>query len=73
MSFPFYAHAIGVANFACRPLEPVDVAESAVYMLEQPLNRSVKALDVVPSGMYSSSTSAGLQLTLSSATIVDRV
>lgn len=54
MSFPFYAHAIGVADFACRPLEPVDVAESAVYMLEQPLNRSVKALDVVPSGMYSS-------------------
>jgi len=47
-------HAIGAAKFACEPLEPVDIAESAIYMLEQPLNRSVKALDVVPSGMYSS-------------------
>jgi len=53
MAFLFYIHAISVVNFACRPLEPVDIAESAVYMLEQPLNRSVKALDLVPSGMYS--------------------
>ncbi|BCR92154.1 uncharacterized protein ACHE_80054A [Aspergillus chevalieri] len=36
-----------------QPLEPVDIAESAVYMLEQPLNRSVKALDLVPSAQRS--------------------
>ncbi|EYE90874.1 SDR family oxidoreductase [Aspergillus ruber CBS 135680] len=36
-----------------QPLEPMDIADSAVYMLEQPLNRSVKALDVVPSAQRS--------------------
>lgn len=34
-----------------RPLIAPDVAQVAVYMLQQPLNISVKALDVVPSGM----------------------
>lgn len=34
----------------CRPLIANDVAEAAVYMLNQPLNISIKALDVVPSG-----------------------
>lgn len=33
-----------------RPLESKDIAQAAVYMLSQPLNISVKALDVVPSG-----------------------
>ena len=33
-----------------RPLIAGDVAEAAVYMLNQPLNVSIKALDVVPSG-----------------------
>ncbi|PQE21601.1 hypothetical protein CJF32_00004266 [Rutstroemia sp. NJR-2017a WRK4] len=32
------------------PLEPMDIAGGAVYMLEQPLNVSIKALDVIPSG-----------------------
>ena len=34
-----------------RPLIAPDVAQAAIYMLQQPLNISVKALDVVPSGM----------------------
>lgn len=33
-----------------RPLIAGDVAEAAVYMLNQPPNVSIKALDVVPSG-----------------------
>lgn len=37
-----------------RPLIAGDVAEAAVYMLNQPLNVSIKALDVVPSGECSS-------------------
>ncbi|KAK6082635.1 NADP-dependent L-serine/L-allo-threonine dehydrogenase ydfG [Seiridium cupressi] len=32
-----------------QPLLAEDVSEAAVFMLSQPLNRSVKALDVVPS------------------------
>jgi hypothetical protein len=35
-----------------RPLISNDVAEAAIFMLSQPLNNSVKALDIVPSGMY---------------------
>ena len=34
-----------------RPLVSQDIADAAIYMLLQPLNVSVKALDVVPSGM----------------------
>jgi 3-hydroxy acid dehydrogenase/malonic semialdehyde reductase len=37
------------------PLEPMDIAGGAVYMLEQPLNVSIKALDVVPSGELNAS------------------
>lgn len=33
------------------PLVAPDVAQAAIYMLQQPLNVSVKALDIVPSGM----------------------
>ncbi|KAK7928141.1 hypothetical protein PG985_005139 [Apiospora marii] len=36
-----------------QPLLAEDVASSAVFMLSQPLNRSIKALDVVPSGVFS--------------------
>lgn len=32
------------------PLEGDDIARGAVYMLEQPLNVSVKAMDIVPTG-----------------------
>ncbi|KAL3434602.1 hypothetical protein BDV09DRAFT_87804 [Aspergillus tetrazonus] len=35
------------------PLESNDVADAAIYMLSQPLNISVKALDVVPSAQRS--------------------
>ncbi|KAK8079533.1 short chain dehydrogenase reductase family [Apiospora hydei] len=35
-----------------QPLLSEDVASAAVFMLSQPLNRSIKALDVVPSGVY---------------------
>lgn len=35
-----------------RPLVADDIAEAAIYMLNQPLNVSIKALDVVPSGWY---------------------
>lgn len=35
-----------------RPLIAPDIARAAVFMLEQPLNVSIKALDVVPSGMW---------------------
>ncbi len=34
------------------PLESDDIAGAAMYMLNQPLNISVKALDVVPSGKF---------------------
>lgn len=34
------------------PLESDDVAGAAMYMLNQPLNISIKALDVVPSGKF---------------------
>ncbi|KAJ5288965.1 short chain type dehydrogenase [Penicillium angulare] len=34
------------------PLIATDIAQAAIYMLQQPLNVSVKAMDVVPSGMY---------------------
>ena len=37
--------------YASRPLVSEDIAGAAVYMLKQPLNVSIKALDVVPSGM----------------------
>lgn len=33
-----------------RPLIAPDIARTALFMLEQPLNVSIKALDVVPSG-----------------------
>lgn len=33
-----------------RPLESDDIARAVIFMLSQPLNVSVKALDVVPSG-----------------------
>lgn len=33
-----------------RPLVSDQVAQAAVFMLSQPLNVSIKALDVVPSG-----------------------
>lgn len=36
-----------------RPLVAPDIAQAAVYMLQQPLNVSIKALDIVPSGMFS--------------------
>ncbi|KAM0810119.1 putative NADP-dependent L-serine/L-allo-threonine dehydrogenase ydfG [Seiridium cardinale] len=36
-----------------QPLLAEDVSEAAVFMLSQPLNRSVKALDVVPSAQRS--------------------
>lgn len=32
------------------PLEGEDIAHGAVFMLAQPLNVSVKALDIVPTG-----------------------
>lgn len=57
MSFYFSVYSIrsrfanGVVD---RPLIAGDVAEAAVYMLNQPLNVSIKALDVVPSGECSS-------------------
>ncbi|KAL5000465.1 hypothetical protein BDV10DRAFT_162086 [Aspergillus recurvatus] len=35
------------------PLESDDIADAAIYMLSQPLNISVKALDVVPSAQRS--------------------
>lgn len=35
------------------PLVAGDVADAAVYMLNQPLNISIKALDVVASGKIS--------------------
>ncbi|GIJ88043.1 hypothetical protein Asppvi_006959 [Aspergillus pseudoviridinutans] len=35
------------------PLTPDDIAQAAVYMLNQPLNVSIKALDVVPSAQRS--------------------
>ncbi|KAL4759051.1 SDR family oxidoreductase [Aspergillus foveolatus] len=35
------------------PLESNDIADAAIYMLSQPLNISVKALDVVPSAQRS--------------------
>ncbi|OOF94917.1 hypothetical protein ASPCADRAFT_208568 [Aspergillus carbonarius ITEM 5010] len=36
-----------------QPLESEDIARSAVFMLQQPLNVSIKALDVVPSAQRS--------------------
>lgn len=56
-----YVRSVGVqslvlylADDAFRPLVADDIAEAAIYMLNQPLNVSVKALDVVSSGTYSS-------------------
>jgi NADP-dependent 3-hydroxy acid dehydrogenase YdfG len=43
-------HALTAVN---RPLHPDDVAKAAVYMLDQPMGVSVKAMDVVPSGQLS--------------------
>lgn len=40
-------HALTSVN---RPLHPEDIAKAAVYMLDQPMGVSVKAMDVVPSG-----------------------
>lgn len=39
-------------TFSNRPLIAPDIAQAVVYMLEQPLNISVKAMDVVPSGVF---------------------
>jgi len=33
-----------------RPLHSEDIAKAAIYMLDQPMGVSVKAMDVVPSG-----------------------
>jgi NADP-dependent 3-hydroxy acid dehydrogenase YdfG len=33
-----------------RPLLARDIAQGVIYMLQQPLNISIKALDIVPSG-----------------------
>ncbi|KFY74749.1 hypothetical protein V499_05248 [Pseudogymnoascus sp. VKM F-103] len=41
------------------PLEGEDIARGAVFMLEQPLNVSVKALDIVPTGKPTVSCSLG--------------
>lgn len=38
-------------GFSNRPLIAPDIARGVVYMLQQPPNISVRALDVVPSGM----------------------
>lgn len=38
-------------GFSNRPLIAPDIAQGVVYMLQQPLNISVRAMDVVPSGM----------------------
>jgi NADP-dependent 3-hydroxy acid dehydrogenase YdfG len=38
-----------------RPLISEDIANAAIYMLNQPLNISVKAMDVVPSGKWTQS------------------
>lgn len=58
MSFYFAVYSIRSRRFADygvdRPLIAGVVAEAAVYMLNQPLNVSIKALDVVPSGECSS-------------------
>lgn len=58
MSFSFAIYPIRSRRFADgvvdRPLIAGDVAQAAVYMLNQPLNVSIKALDVVPSGECSS-------------------
>jgi len=32
-------------------LKDQDIADAALYMLSQPLNVSIKAIDVVPTGM----------------------
>lgn len=55
MSFSFAVYSIEIFadGSVGRPLIANDVAEAAVYMLNQPLNVSIKALDVVPSGEYS--------------------
>lgn len=37
-------------NLKTRPLSAENVARSAVYLLGQPLEISIKALDVVPTG-----------------------
>lgn len=39
-----------LANTVRRPLIADDIAQAALYMLKQPMNISVKAMDVVPSG-----------------------
>ncbi|EON69894.1 hypothetical protein W97_09158 [Coniosporium apollinis CBS 100218] len=36
-----------------QPLDPEDVARAAIFMLSQPLNVSIKALDIVPSAQRS--------------------
>lgn len=38
-------------GFSNRPLVAPDIAQGVVYMLQQPRNISVRALDVVSSGM----------------------
>lgn len=55
-SFPFFLiskiRLRWLISLVYRPLESRDVAQAAIYMLRQPLNVSVKALDVVPSGRF---------------------
>lgn len=47
ISFPLFTNIDAVSS---RPLVSDDIAKAAVYMLEQPPNISIKALDVVPTG-----------------------
>ena len=42
---------LGNADVVVRPLLAEDIAAAATYMLDQPRNISIKALDVVPTGM----------------------
>lgn len=50
--FPlYYMWSVLIAFSTRRPLIAPDIAQAAVYMIQQPLNISVKAMDVVPSGM----------------------
>lgn len=58
-----------------RPLIADDVAEAALYMLNQPPSVSIKALDVVPSGECYSITLFSIMLTVvaqRSLTVFDR-
>lgn len=47
------ADGIGIDDFS--PLDTTEVAQSAIYMLGLPPHLSVKALDVVSTGLFSAS------------------